>query len=337
MLLVVQYRTPHHWDSPADPPPDVEVTVVEVTVVPGPRDHEVRDRIARIGAVARARLVVGLAVAAAVGGVGGIVVGAPQGGRSGAPSGAVIARPSAAGPAGVAAAYRYPLGCLSVTIVASDPAYASARLDRASPCWRYGVYLTAIFHRVDGVWRLALEADSSSCPTVSLPPVVRAQLAVCRRTAAPAPPSSTATSSPNTITLPASSNGPTTCTVYESGYATQVVFQSKGFEVQAECRAWTRNNADEGYLWGYEPLSTSAETTTSAQVCYLSDPRGNVTASVILDAGFVAVSPVERASSSSACERLVAMGWTAQDGAPTTHTTSTSTTRREPRRRRRAT
>jgi hypothetical protein len=84
--------------------------------------------------------------------------------------------PRTAGAAGVAAAYRYSLGCLSVTIAGG---YAAARLNRASPCWRYGVYVTTIFHRVRGVWRLVREASSRWCPPHSLPPAVRAQLAVC--------------------------------------------------------------------------------------------------------------------------------------------------------------
>jgi hypothetical protein len=84
------------------------------------------------------------------------------------------------GPVGVAAAYRYPLACLSVTIAPADPAYAAARLNRASPCWRYGVYATAIFHRVAGVWRMALETSGMSCASASIPAVVRAQLGLCK-------------------------------------------------------------------------------------------------------------------------------------------------------------
>jgi H+/Cl- antiporter ClcA len=87
----------------------------------------------------------------------------------------------AAGSAGVAAAFRYPLGCLAVTIERRAPTYATATLDRKSPCWRYGVYITAIFHRVHGEWRLVLEARSNRCPPRSLPAAVRAQLAVCAR------------------------------------------------------------------------------------------------------------------------------------------------------------
>ena len=81
----------------------------------------------------------------------------------------------------VADVYRYPLGCLGTT--ALKTAHGLPPPDRASPCWRYGVYVTAILHRVRGVWRLGLEAISASCPAVSLPPAVRVQLAVCRRPA----------------------------------------------------------------------------------------------------------------------------------------------------------
>jgi hypothetical protein len=86
------------------------------------------------------------------------------------------------GTAGVAAAYRYPAACLSVTITA-DRRYAAARLDRASPCWRYGAYLTAIFERVDGAWRQLPASDADSCPLSSLPPAVQAQLGVCAQRA----------------------------------------------------------------------------------------------------------------------------------------------------------
>jgi hypothetical protein len=79
----------------------------------------------------------------------------------------------------LAEVYRYPLGCLGTRI--STRTHAPPPLDFASPCWRYGVYVTAIIRRSGRVWRLALEAISPSCPAVSLPPAVRAQLAVCRR------------------------------------------------------------------------------------------------------------------------------------------------------------
>ncbi len=110
-----------------------------------------------------------------------LVFGALEGKPSAPPSGGRLAGPAAAGAAGVAAAYRYPLACLTVTLAVSEPAYASARLDRASPCWRYGAYTTAVFHRVGGVWRLILDAPSDSCPVAALAPAVQAQLGICQR------------------------------------------------------------------------------------------------------------------------------------------------------------
>jgi hypothetical protein len=90
-----------------------------------------------------------------------------------------LARVANVGLARLAEVYRYPLGCLGTRI--STRTHALPPLDFASPCWRYGVYVTAIIRRSGRVWRLALEAISPSCPAVSLPPPVRAQLAVCRR------------------------------------------------------------------------------------------------------------------------------------------------------------
>jgi hypothetical protein len=81
----------------------------------------------------------------------------------------------------IAAVYRYPLGCLGARIVSRHPVPSLPPIDHADPCWRYGVYVTAILRRSGGAWRMALEAISASCPVVSLPLPVRAQLAVCRR------------------------------------------------------------------------------------------------------------------------------------------------------------
>jgi hypothetical protein len=109
---------------------------------------------------------------------------APGLGHRGSPPPAVqpaqpAARPATPGAAGVAAAYRYPLNCLTVTFAPGDPAYARARLDRASPCWRIGAYDTTILHRVGGIWRVVLNAPSYVCPVASLPPAVQVTLALC--------------------------------------------------------------------------------------------------------------------------------------------------------------
>jgi len=99
------------------------------------------------------------------------------------------ARPAAVVPSGAVAdpvpfsagtqAYRFPLGCLRIT--RTREALAGAIRRRSDPCWRYGVYVTAILRRVGGMWRLALEASGGSCPRIALPAPVSAQAAVCRR------------------------------------------------------------------------------------------------------------------------------------------------------------
>lgn len=170
-----QPGTPDARGPLADPPWDVQVTII----MPAPRGRSVRARIARVPAIVGVRVAVALLVVLA--GVGAVFVGTAHEGRAGGASATPAAELRIAGPAAVAAAYRYPLGCLAASISTSDRASVAGRLHRAGPCWRYGVYVTVIFHRVHGVWRLALEAVSSSCPVVSPPAVVRAQLAVCRR------------------------------------------------------------------------------------------------------------------------------------------------------------
>jgi hypothetical protein len=134
----------------------------------------------------------------------------------------------------------------------------------------------------------------------------------------------TATSSPNAIPLPASAAGPTTCTVYEAGYATQVIFVSRSLDVRGECRAWTRNKAGEGYLWGYQPASALAESAEATEVCRLTDPHGDVAASVIEATGFRSLSAVEGANGSAACVSLLATGWIEQRGTSRTGRRSTA-------------
>jgi hypothetical protein len=89
------------------------------------------------------------------------------------------ARARATGPAGVAAAYGYPLECLSVAIAVHDPRFARADFDHAVPCGRYAGEVTAIFRRVDGAWMPVLEATSYPCPVRSLPEPVQVELGVC--------------------------------------------------------------------------------------------------------------------------------------------------------------
>ena len=83
------------------------------------------------------------------------------------------------GQAGVAAAYGYPLRCLSVTIASANRSYARADYNRVSACGRYDGTVTAIFHRVGGAWRPVLDATGYSCPIVSLSRAVATELDVC--------------------------------------------------------------------------------------------------------------------------------------------------------------
>lgn len=154
------------WGPPEDLPSDVQVTIIT--------RPQTRTRIA-FPAFARIRGLVALALALM--GLGAVIIAAPPGARPSQP--AAAADPRTPGMSPVAAADRYPLGCLGASFAGGDRPSPARRPDSASPCWRYGVYLTAIFHQVRGIWRIALEAVSPSCPAVALPAFVRAQVALC--------------------------------------------------------------------------------------------------------------------------------------------------------------
>jgi len=162
--------------SAPDDPRDAQdsAILVRVTVVPGPRGGAGvgQTRLLHRRAPAVAALTLALLAGAVVGVASSRILAGPE-----PPLRAQAAQADEAGPAGVAAAYHYPLACLSVTIAAADPAYAAARLNRASPCWRYGVYSTTIFHRVAGKWRLV--TSGASCSIASIPTVVRAEVGLC--------------------------------------------------------------------------------------------------------------------------------------------------------------
>lgn len=121
---------------------------------------------------------------------------------------------------------------------------------------------------------------------------------------------------PYLISLPPSSHGPTTCTVFEPDYATQIVVDSRTLDVRNECQVWAANQADVGYLWGYE----RAVTPDALALCTLMDPNRKMTASVIEDTGFVPVTRSQRAKGAQACAAIVASGWKdAPSGSPRRH------------------
>jgi hypothetical protein len=89
------------------------------------------------------------------------------------------------GAAGVAAAYGYPLRCLTVTILANDPTHARADFNHLTTCGRYTGYPTVIFHYDSGAWRIVLDAVAYFCPVDSLPAAVQTDLGVCQEPGAP--------------------------------------------------------------------------------------------------------------------------------------------------------
>jgi hypothetical protein len=156
-----------------------QIVLVEITVLPDPDSRTRRERIAGVRRVIRRRAIVALAlvlvlVLAILGAAGGTLLGDRDAGRQ-----LVNALARERGPAGVAAAYGYPLGCLSVTILATDHAYARADFNHMSPCGRYTGYPTAIFHYVTGAWRPVLDAIDYVCPVDSLPAAIQTELDVC--------------------------------------------------------------------------------------------------------------------------------------------------------------
>lgn len=158
-------RTP---DRLADEPWDVQITVV-----PGSPGRVARARIAGIPVLRTARALIAVGVTLTL--IGAVVVDVLPSHHVRAPAPVVrVSRSTAESP------YRYPLGCMGAGLSGASRA-SVGESQAASSCWRYGVYVTAVLRQVRGVWQLALEAVSPSCPAVSLPRFIRARLVVCRR------------------------------------------------------------------------------------------------------------------------------------------------------------
>lgn len=169
--MIGKNEVPDRSSQPSDLP---EVILVEITVLPNPDERTLRDRIAVIQKVARWRAVVALALFVAVLGTAVALLGGGDGGRR-----LVGATPRQSGPAGVAAAYGYPLRCLSITILGTGQRYARADFNHMRPCGRLTRYSTAIFLRVMGAWRPVLETVGYICPVASLPVDLQTELGVC--------------------------------------------------------------------------------------------------------------------------------------------------------------
>jgi hypothetical protein len=105
-----------------------------------------------------------------------VVAGALVGEQAGSGTRTHQHRPAGTGTLAEAGAYRFPLGCLGATLSGGSHSYDA---NRTGPCWHYGVYVTAVLRRVDGTWRLSLEARGRSCPRLRLPAPIRSALAAC--------------------------------------------------------------------------------------------------------------------------------------------------------------
>jgi hypothetical protein len=182
---MAQRATPDRLGPLADPP-----SRVHITVVPGPRARPAGGRLKVSGIGLAAPVIVVLtAIALAVVAIAAIVVATSSyGGRVRGPSERRPGRITAQAPQThavaqekVATAYAYPPGCLGLTLSGGAPAGVIARLTRTNPCWRHGVYVTAILRKSHGQWRVMLEATSPKCLEVPLTDVVRSDRVICKR------------------------------------------------------------------------------------------------------------------------------------------------------------
>jgi hypothetical protein len=160
-------RRDAHSDSP-------QVMTVQVTVASHGRPPR------KGGTTARRRFALAIGAIGAIGVLAAVVAVWLAGAGAGRPN-PVTAR----GPAGVAAAYGYPLGCMSVTIPAADRTYARVDLSHAAGCAGITGYAPAIFHYVGGRWRLVPDAIGYMCNRESVPPAVDRAFELCVGTISP--------------------------------------------------------------------------------------------------------------------------------------------------------
>ena len=171
--MIGKNEVPDRSSEPSDLP---KVILVEITELPNPDARTLRDRMTVIQKVVRWPQVVALALFVAVLGTAVTLPGDGDGARR-----LASATPRQSGPAGVAAAYGYPLRCLTITILGTGQRYARADFNHMSPCGRFTRYSTAIFLRVMGAWRPVLETVGYVCPVASLPVDLQTELGVCPR------------------------------------------------------------------------------------------------------------------------------------------------------------
>lgn len=91
----------------------------------------------------------------------------------------------------IAAAFRGPLRCMSVSFAPADPDYLRAGPGPGTACAGYRSRTPVILRLVDGELRPLLDTATYSCPVPALPAAVQSELHVCPR-AAPVSPGVTA-------------------------------------------------------------------------------------------------------------------------------------------------
>ena len=177
---MARHRTTERLGSPADPSRDVEVTVVSQAPARAP----VSARAAKALCAALA-LVVLAAVAILEDPLHGAE--ATHGGhRAKQPVNSAVLGVAYFTPEGnpgqdpIAAAFRGPLRCLSLTYAASNREYVRAQPASGLTCPSYPPG-AMIFRWIDGNPEPILESDTYSCPVRSLPASVQAELHVCPR------------------------------------------------------------------------------------------------------------------------------------------------------------
>jgi hypothetical protein len=168
---MAQRGVPAGWDSPADRPSVLAITV----------ESDSRPR----ATVRRPHLLIALAVLAAIAAV--IVIAVLPGGgpgsampRSTSPPVRAPQQPSVlvdSGPPSALAPglYRFPVGCPYSRATAVER-------NRTGPCTPHNGYVAAVVRRTGGVWRVILvPINTASCSPVPVPPLARGKVKACRR------------------------------------------------------------------------------------------------------------------------------------------------------------
>jgi hypothetical protein len=166
---MAQRGVPPGWDSPADGP-----SILAITVESTPR---------RRAGVRPAHVLIAVAVLGAIAAT--IVIAVLPGGGSGsAPQAPVRHAPTAPQPtvlvdsgpgtASVTGPSLFPVGCQGSPVIGTQHG-------ATAPCWRHHSSVTVVLRRAGTHWRGRLTPISARCARMPLPPVQRRKLKPCRR------------------------------------------------------------------------------------------------------------------------------------------------------------